>query len=176
MDVDRISKELQQPGQAFYEAIVARWGPEVVSRDGHLDRPELARIVFSDGQQLKELTAMAAPFTENEIVRRSLEHDGTDRVVVVEAAMYLVPMYGMTGLAVVDAPVELAVSRLVTPRGMSEGDARSRVAAQASREERLQWAGFVVDNSGDPSALEPQIDSLLVWAEAEPDATPSLKR
>ena len=176
MDVDDISKELQQPGRPFYEAIVARWGPTIVAPDGQLDRRELSRIVFGDEEQLKELTAMAAPVTEVEIVRQASEHVGTDRVVVVQAAMYSAPMYGMTGLAVVDAPVEVAVGRLVALRGMSEEDARARIASQITRQERLEKANFIVDNSGDTTALDQQADSLLVWAKAEPDATPTLRR
>jgi dephospho-CoA kinase len=175
-DVDRISRELQEPGQPFYEAIVARWGPGIVKTDGSLDRPELARIAFSDKKRLRELTMMAAPFTEQEVVRRASEHLGTDRIVVNESAMYSAPMYGMTGLVVVDAPVEIAVARLVGQRHMDEDDARARIAAQSPREIRLQAAGFIIDNGGDAEALQPQIDTLLEWAHAQPDATPTVKR
>jgi dephospho-CoA kinase len=176
IDADQLTRELQEPGQRFYEQIVARWGDTVVGADGWLDRAALAAIVFSDRAQLGELTLMAAPLTEQEIVRRALAHRGTDAVVVAEAALYLSPMYGMTGLAVVDVPVEVAVTRLVTMRGMSEADARARIAAQPPREIRLEHAGFVVDNSGPLEDLQAQLDELFTWIQLLPDATPTVDR
>jgi dephospho-CoA kinase len=175
IDVDKVSRELQEPGQPFYEQIVARWGEAVVG-DGRLDREALAAIVFSDRAQLGELTLMAAPLTEQEIVRRASAHSGTDTVVIAEAALYLAPMYGMTGLVVVDVPVEVAVSRLVTQRGMSEADARARIASQIPRELRLEHAGFVVDNSGPLEDLVSQLDVLFAWLQTLPDATPTVDR
>jgi dephospho-CoA kinase len=176
IDVDKVSRELQEPGQPFYEQIVARWGEVVVGADGRLDREALAVIVFSDRAQLGELTMMAAPLTEQELVRRASAHSGTDTVVVAEAALYLAPMYGMTGLAVVDVPVEVAVTRLVSERGMSETDARARIASQIPREVRLEHAGFVVDNSGPREDLPPRIDALFAWLQGLPDATPTVDR
>jgi dephospho-CoA kinase len=176
LDVDSVSRELQEPGQPFYEQIVQRWGEAVVGADGRLDRGALAAIVFSDKAQLGELTLMAAPLTEQEIVRRASKSLGTDAVVVVEAALYLVPMYGMTGLAVVDVPVDVAVTRLVIGRGMSETEAQARIASQLPREVRLQHAGFVVDNSGPMEDLQPQLDGLLAWVQNLPDATPTVDR
>jgi dephospho-CoA kinase len=176
LDVDELTRELQEPGRPFYEQIVARWGPAVVDADDRLDRQALAAIVFGDRAQLAELTSMAAPLTEQEIVRRALLHLGTDALVVVEAALYLAPMYGMTGLAVVDVPVEVAVARLVSQRQMSEADVRARIALQPAREVRLQHAGFVVDNSGPLEDLAPQLDQLRLWMEELPDATPTLDR
>jgi dephospho-CoA kinase len=130
IDADVLSRELQQPGQPLFDQIVERWGAGVLDAEGRLDRGALGRIVFADQQQLTELTMMAGPATEQELVRRASAHRGTDAVVISESAMYLVPMYGMKGLIVVDTPVEVAVQRLVRHRGMVEADARARVARQ----------------------------------------------
>lgn len=176
LDVDSVTRELQEPGQPFYEQIVERWGEAVLGVDGRLDRGALAAIVFADRAQLGELTLMAAPLTEQEIVRRASNYEGTDTVVVVEAALYLVPMYGMTGLAVVDVPTDIAVTRLVNGRGMSETEARARIASQLPREVRLEHAGFIVDNSGSVEDLQPQLDELLTWIRTLPDATPTVDR
>ena len=111
IDADVLSRELQQPGQPLFDQIVARWGAGVIDAEGRLDREALGRIVFADEQQLTELTMMAGPATEQELVRRAAAHLGTDAVVISEAALYVVPMYGMTGLIVVDTPVEVAVQR-----------------------------------------------------------------
>jgi dephospho-CoA kinase len=172
IDADVLSRELQRPGQPLFDQIVARWGDGVLGADGTIDRPALGRIVFADPEQLDELTAMAAPITEQELVDRALRHLGTDDVVVAEAAMYIGPLYGMEGLIVVDAPVEVAVARLVQQRGMPEDDARARVARQLARETRLEHAGFVIDNSGTLADLEPQVEAVWRWIAGLPDATP----
>jgi len=176
IDVDVVSRELQEPGQPFFEQIVARWGPAVVGPDGGLDRAGLAAIVFHDREQLAELTTMAAPLVEAELVRRAAARLDTDDVVVCESAMYLRPMYGMEGLIVVDVASEVAVERLVTQRGMAEADARARIASQLTRELRLEHAGFIIDNSGGESELENHIQAAWCWILQLPDATPVLER
>jgi len=174
IDADVLSRELQQPGQPLFDQIVARWGTSILDSDGRLDREALGRIVFADQKQLAELTMMAAPVTEQELVRRALLHQTTDAVVVAEAAMYLVPMYGMKGLVVVDTPVDVAVSRLVQHRGIADPDARARVASQLPRETRLEHADFVIDNGSTVDALDTRIQEAWNWIWSLPDATPHL--
>ncbi len=174
IDVDRVSRELQEPGQPLYEQIVARWGDEVVGADGRLDRAALSAIVFGDRDQLTELTFMAAPYNEEAIVTRASACLGTDRVAVVESAMSLTAMYGMRGMCVIDVPADVAVERLVAQRGMSVDDARARIASQLPRELRLEHADFVIDNSGPPDALGAQVDRAWVWIHQLPDAVPEL--
>jgi dephospho-CoA kinase len=131
--------------------------------------------VFGDREQLAELTGMAAPLTERELVRRAcvpLKEPGA--MVVVESALYTSPMYGMSGLVVVDVPTDLAVARLVETRGFSQEDATARVASQASREVRLRQAGYVVSNDGTHEELEDQVDPTLAWIRSQPDAIPTL--
>ena len=176
IDVDQVSRELQEPGAPVFEQIVARWGDEVLDGDRRLDRAALSRIVFADREQLTELTMMAAPHTEEAVVGRAAACLGTDRVVVVETAMSLAPLYGMEGMCLVDVPPEVAVARLVAQRGMSEEDARARLASQLPRETRLEHADFVIDNSGAPEALDEQLDQAWLWIHALPDAVPTLPR
>ena len=130
--------------------------------------------MFADQQQLTELTMMAGPATEQELVRRAAAHQATDAVVVSEAALYLVRMYGMKGLIVVDTPVEVAVQRLVQHRGMAEADARRRVVRQPPREARLERADFVIDNGSTVDALNAQVQQTWDWIGSLPDATPVL--
>ncbi|HEY7106722.1 MAG TPA: dephospho-CoA kinase [Acidimicrobiia bacterium] len=174
IDADALSRDLQQPGQPLFDRIVARWGAGVLDCDGRLDRPALGRIVFADREELAELTAMAGPITERELVRRARLHVGTGDVVVAEAAMYLGPLYGMNGLIVVDAPAEVAVTRLVERRGMPPEDARARIASQLPREARLEHADLVIDNAGPIEDLEPQVARAWEWVRGRPDATPRL--
>jgi dephospho-CoA kinase len=72
----------------------------------------------------------------------------------------------MAGVIVVDCPEDVAVQRLVEQRGFDEEDARNRVAAQASRDERRAIADVVIDNSGTPDELEPQVDAAWAWIES----------
>jgi dephospho-CoA kinase len=175
VDVDQISREVQQPGNPVFDQIVARWGPEVVAGNGQLDREALGRIVFADREELGALTLMTGDAIAAEVVRRAEAHLGTDGVVVVEAAM--MPggknkIYGLEGVIVVDAPPEVTVARLVRERGMSEDDATTRVQAQQPREQRLADADHVVDNAGSPEQLAAAVERAWAWIATTPDATP----
>jgi dephospho-CoA kinase len=88
--------------------------------------------------------------------------------------MYLIPMYGMKGLIVVDTPVEVAVRRLVNDRGMVEPDARARVARQLPREARLEHADFVIENGSTVDALHARVQQAWDWIRSLPDATAEL--
>jgi dephospho-CoA kinase len=164
VDADAITRELQQPGQPVLAAIVDRFGPEVVLPDGHLDRAALAAIVFPDPDALRDLNAIVHPAVGAEIARRIAAEQGTDHVVVLDIPLLAEnPRAGLAATIVVDAPVDVAVERLVRSRGMTEEDARARVARQATREERLVRADRVVDNSGSVGDLERQVDELWSW-------------
>ncbi|MGX7679007.1 dephospho-CoA kinase [Jatrophihabitans sp. DSM 45814] len=176
IDVDQLSRELQQPGQPLFDQIVERWGVDILDESGYLDRAALARVVFHDKAQLAEITAMVAPITENEIVRRALLHQGSDDVVIMESAMGNQRMYGQEGLIVTVAPVEIAVSRLVTHRGMNAEDARARVALQLPPEQRVAHADFVIDNAGDLPELDGQVERAWQWIQQTADATPRVER
>ena len=149
LDADAITRELQQPGTPVFDAIVERFGPGVVASDGTLDRPALAAIVFNDPDARKELEAIVHPAVGVRMMERLQEVAGTDAVVVYDVPLLVESgRRGYAGVIVVDVDPEIAVERLVTQRGMSEADARARIANQASREDRLAVADQVVDNSG----------------------------
>ena len=96
------------------------------------------------------------------------EHLGTDRVVVLDVPLLIEnSRYPVAGVVVVDTPIDIAVDRLVRFRNMDETDARARIARQATREERLEKADFVVDNAGDEDALRAQIPALWEWMNAQ---------
>jgi dephospho-CoA kinase len=173
VDADAIVHELQAPGQPVFEAIVERFGREVVAADGTLDRPALAAVVFGDDQALADLNRLTHPAVGAEIAGRVAAVAGTDRVVVLDVPLMVESgRYQVSGLLVVDCPVEVAVARLVASRGMDEADARARIARQASREERLARADHVIDNSGPPDGLEPQIEAAWRWMQTLPEAPP----
>jgi dephospho-CoA kinase len=164
VDADLITRELQEPGQAVFAAMVERFGPGIVAEDGSLDRQAVADVVFHDTEALSDLQGIVWPAVGAEIARRLEQEASTDHVVVLD-----VPLLVETGrddlaaLLVVDTDPEIAVARLVEQRGFSEDDARARIARQAAREERLAKADFVIHNDGGRTELAAEIDACWAW-------------
>jgi dephospho-CoA kinase len=169
LDGDKIARELQEPGQGVFLAMVGRWGDGIVNPDGTLNRQAVADIVFTDPDQLAALTAITKPAIDATLFERVDDHDGTDDVLILDVALLVQPhQYGEQATIVVDVPVEVAVERLVRYRNMGEDDARARIAAQITREERKAFADFVIDNGGDESALAPQVEAAWDWITSLP--------
>ncbi len=144
--------------------MVERFGDHIIAEeDGSLLRAEVAKIVFSDEQALKDLNGIVHPAMQAEIQRQIDLNADTDRVVVLDFPLLGEnPRKGMAATIVVDIPYDLAVARVVEYRGMDEDDAQNRINSQISREERLERATHVVDNSGTFDSLATQVDEL--WA------------
>lgn len=161
VDADRIAREVVEPGGAAHDAVLARFGTT--------DRPTIASIVFGDEHARADLNAIVHPAVGAEIARRVAAAEAGD-VVVLDVPLLVETggkaRYPMAGVIVVDAPIETAVRRLVEQRGMDEADVRARIAAQATREERLAAADFVVDNSGDLDHLRAEVDRCRQWIES----------
>ncbi|HVC14635.1 MAG TPA: dephospho-CoA kinase [Acidimicrobiales bacterium] len=168
VDADVIARDVVAPGGPAYDAVVARFGREVCSRDGTLDRAALATRVFSDPAALADLNAITHPVIGMAMVERlsvldDLPTDGRPEVAVAVVPLLRqahVDALGLRAVVVVDCPTDVAVGRLVEGRGMDEADARARVAAQPSREERLALADYVVDNGSTPEALALAVGAL----------------
>jgi dephospho-CoA kinase len=169
VDADAITREVQLPGSPVLTALAEAFGSEVIAADGTLDRAAVANVVFSDPEALKKLNAIVHPAVGRLMNDRILEQRATHNVVILDIPLLTEnPREGLQGRIVVDVPVETQVDRLVRHRGFSEDDARARIARQASREERLAAADFVIDNSGVPADLEPQLDRLWDWLTSLP--------
>jgi dephospho-CoA kinase len=166
IDADAIVHELQAPGQPVLAAMVERFGDGILHDDGSLDRKAVAAMVFGDAAALKDLGDIVHPGVRDEIFRRVVEQDPTDNVVVLDIPLLTESGWeGLIGTIVVDLDPDIAVQRLVEFRDFDEADARARIAKQASREERLAKAAIVIDNSGTPADLEPQIEACWAWIE-----------
>ncbi|MFF8901378.1 dephospho-CoA kinase [Streptomyces lydicus] len=162
VDADKIAREVVEPGTPGLAAVVEEFGEDVLTPDGTLDRPKLGSIVFNDPEKLKALNAIVHPL----VGARSAELEasaGPDAVVVHDVPLLtengLAPLYDT--VVVVDAAPQTQLDRLVRLRGMAEDEAKSRMAAQATREQRLAIADLVIDNDGPLEALEPQVRA--VW-------------
>lgn len=164
VDADRIAREVVEPGTPGLAAVVEAFGPGVLTADGTLDRAGLGSIVFADPERLATLNGIVHPLVGAR--SRELEQAaGPDDVVVHDVPLLtenkLESLYDL--VVVVDASPGTQLDRLVRLRGMTESEARSRMAAQATREQRLAVADLVIDNDGPLEKLEPQVRQ--VWAE-----------
>jgi dephospho-CoA kinase len=168
IDADQIVHEIERPGGAAYEPLLARFGETIRSDDGTIDRPALARIVFNDPAALADLNAITHPLVGLRMRELYAALRKTDHVVV-----FAIPLlrpehheqFGLRCVVVVDCPIEVAVGRLVNVRGMDRGDALARIAAQTSRPERVAGADFVVDNSSSLAHLDSEVARLWSWIE-----------
>ncbi|MFI8068509.1 dephospho-CoA kinase [Streptomyces sp. NPDC086033] len=147
IDADRIAREVVAPGTPGLAAVVQAFDEDVLAEDGTLDRPKLGSIVFSDPDRLAVLNSIVHPLVGAR--SRELESAAAEDAVVVHdvpllAENALAPLYDL--VVVVDASPETQLDRLVRLRGMTEQDARARMAAQATREKRLEIADVVIDN------------------------------
>lgn len=173
VDADAITREVQQPGAPLLAELAEAFGDHVLAADGSLDRAAVAKIVFEDPDALKKLNAIVHPAVGREMNARILAERTTNHVVILDIPLLTEnPREGLQGRIVVDVPVETQVERLVAHRGFDEADARARIARQASRDERLKTADFVIDNRGTPADLEPQIDRLWEWLISLPQLPP----
>jgi dephospho-CoA kinase len=164
IDADRIAREVVAPGTPGLAAVVDAFGEDVLAADGGLDRPKLGSIVFADPQKLAVLNSIVHPLVGTR--SRALEDEAPEDAVVVHD----VPLLAENGLAalydlviVVDARPETQLDRLVRLRGMTEEDARARMAAQAPRDKRLVIADIVIDNDVPLKQLERRVRD--VWAD-----------
>jgi dephospho-CoA kinase len=164
IDADRIAREVVAPGTPGLAAVVEAFGPDVLAADGSLDRPKLGSIVFADPDRLATLNAIVHPLVGAR--SRELESAAAEDAVVVHdvpllAENALAPLYDL--VVVVDASPETQLDRLVHLRGMTEEDARARMAAQATREKRLEIADIVIDNDVPLDDLRRRVTD--VWAD-----------
>jgi dephospho-CoA kinase len=161
VDADAIAREVVAPGRPGFDAVVARFGTEVVGPDGTLNRPALAAKVFGDDEALATLNGIVHPLVAQETARRVAEAP-PDAVVVADVPLLVeAAKGGYTLVVIVEAPEDLRLERLAA-RGMDPADARRRMAAQATDAERRAVADVILDNSGDEAHLERQVDAL--WA------------
>ena len=160
---DEISRRLLDPGQAAYEETVREFGREIVRPDGTLDRKKIAAIVFEDRGKLDRLNAIIHPRVEAQILKQFAEWDRDDKrkVAFVEAALLVEAGYmkNLDGLVVTWCRPEQQLERLLA-RGMSEQEARSRIAAQMPVEEKLKLATYKIDCSGTIEETRRQVVEL----------------
>ena len=164
IDADAISREVVEPGTPGLAEVTREFGAGVLLPDGTLDRPRLGDIVFADPAKRATLNGIIHPRVRDRMAE--LEQGAGPGSIVVQDVP-LITENNLAGLydivVVVDVPPRVQADRLVRNRGMTREQARARMAAQASRADRLAIAGIVIDNSGSLAELDRQVGEL--WTE-----------
>jgi dephospho-CoA kinase len=162
VDADRLAREVVEPGSEGLDQIGREFGPAVLTQDGALDRAAMGALVFADEEARRRLEAVIHPLVR----ARAAEIEaaaGPDAVVVHD-----IPLLVETGQAdafdevvVVDVPEGTQVERMTRLRGMTRDEALARVAAQATREQRLAVATYVIDNTGTREDLRDRVTEVF---------------
>ncbi len=159
IDADQLAREVVEPGTPGFAAVVGRFGPDVV-REGRLDRAALAATVFNDEKALQDLNAIVHPLVR----QRSTELMAAvspDAVLVYDMPLLVESDLagGFDLVVVVEASVAARLQRLAE-RGLTDADARARMANQASDLERRAVADEIISNEGTRAKLAEQVDAL----------------
>jgi dephospho-CoA kinase len=164
-DADVLAREVVAPGTPGHQAVVERFGANVLAPGGELDREALASIVFADPSARRDLEAIVHPEVRRRFAEGSEEYRDTDRVVVFSAPLLVeTGMYtAFDVLLVVAASVETQIERLMRDRGMSEAAIRARIDAQAPAEAKAEVADVLIENVGTREQLEERVAE--VWNE-----------
>lgn len=163
VDADLIAREVVLPGRPALAEIAARF-PGVVSARGVLDRKALGARVFADEGERRALNAIVHPRIAEETAARMARLAAEQQPLAIYEAALIVEngmQGGLAGLILVTAPQEVQLARLRARDGLTEADAKARIAAQLPQAEKARLADFVIDNAGPPEALVAQVDALL---------------
>jgi dephospho-CoA kinase len=168
IDADALAREVVEKGTPGLDAVVAEFGPTLLTPEGDLDRAAMGSLVFGDEAARKRLEAIVHPLVFERMVALEEAADDDDLVV------HDIPLLAEGGRAdtfdaviVVDCPPELQIARMMADRGWTREDAESRIAAQATREDRLAIATHVIENTGTVDELRDQVVAIFVSLHAE---------
>jgi dephospho-CoA kinase len=160
IDTDQLARDVVEPGQPPLERLVERFGPGILTEDGHLDRPALRNIVFSDPKARADLEALTHPAIGAAVEARSTEVGGVYQILVLPLLVEKNLGSQLNRVLVVDCDEELQIRRLQSRDGSTLEQARAILNAQASRSSRLKAAHDVIKNEGDMSAVREQVEQL----------------
>ena len=160
LDTDQISRDVVEPGMPTLERLVAQFGPEILDAQGRYDRARMRERVFNDPEQRRKLEAIMHPAIRAELARRSAEAGGDYQI-------HVIPLLVETGrpeaydrVLVVDCPESAQIERLLGRDGTTREQAEKILAAQASREQRLNAAHDVIENTGTLEDLRRFVQTL----------------
>src|SRR6185437_3314598 len=160
IDTDQLARDVVEPGQPPLERLVERFGRSILTDDGHLDRPALRAIVFSDPKARADLEALTHPAIGAAVEARSAEAGGIYQILVIPLLVEKNLGSQLDRVLVVDCDEALQIRRVQARDGSSVEQARAILNAQVSRSTRLKAAHDVLRNEADMSAVRDQVEAL----------------
>ncbi len=160
IDTDQIAREVVEPGQPPLERLVERFGQGILTPDGHLDRPKLREIVFSDPKARADLEALTHPAIGTAVEALSAAAGGPYQILVIPLLVEKGLGSRVDRVLVVDCPEELQIRRLQARDGSTREQAQAILNVQTSRAARLKAANDVILNESDIAALRDQVFAL----------------
>jgi dephospho-CoA kinase len=160
LDSDQIARDVVEPGQPPLERLVERFGPSILTPDGHLDRPALRDIIFSDPKARADLEALTHPAIGAAMEARSAAAGGPYQVLVIPLLVEKNLGSHVDRVLVVDCDEALQMRRLSARDGTTSKQAQAILNAQAPRAARLKAADDVITNDADMSAVQNQVATL----------------
>jgi dephospho-CoA kinase len=163
IDADVVGHEAYRPHAEAWRKVVEAFGDGILGPDNEIDRRSLGAIVFSDPDQLARLNGIMHPLMAGMVQEKIDTHreEGAEAVVVEAALLFEAGWNSLVQeVWVTDSPLDLVVQRLAQRNGMGEEEARRRISSQMSRQERLERADFVIDNSTDVESMQKAIEEL----------------
>jgi dephospho-CoA kinase len=160
LDSDQVAREVVEPGQPPLEKLVERFGSDILTPDGHLDRPALRNIVFSDPKARADLENLTHPAIGAALEARSAAAGGPYQILVIPLLVEKNLGSHVDRVLVVDCDEELQIRRLLARDGSTRAQAQAILDAQVSRGARLKAADDVIKNDADMSAVRSQAEAL----------------
>lgn len=160
LDSDQVAREVVEPGQPPLERLVERFGRGILTPDGHLDRPALRNIVFSDPKARADLENLTHPAIGAALEARSATAGGPYQILVIPLLVEKNLGSQVNRVLVVDCDEALQIRRLHARDGSTRAQARAILDAQASRSARLKAADDVIRNDAEMSAVQAQVADL----------------
>lgn len=160
IDYDQIARDIVVPGTPGLKRIAQEFGPDFIDSHGNLNRIRMGALVFADTTALRKLEAITHPLIAESASKLADSGVGIvvhDNPLLIEMGVH----EHCDVVVVVDAPESAQVARMVSDRGMTETDARQRMAHQLTSEERIAAADIVIDNSGDLDALKSRVADVI---------------
>ncbi len=164
VDADHISRQLMTKEGEAYEMVVKHFGRDILFDDGEVNREKLADIVFANRDELQVLNSIIHPMVAQKMLDAVMEYINQDIVVILDIPLLAEnknrDSYGIQKIVVVDAPLDVSVKRLVQYRNMSVDDAVHRIEHQASRQDRVKIADYLISNAGSIEELTQRVNEV----------------
>jgi dephospho-CoA kinase len=162
IDADLVSRELMEPGKPVFFRVTEAFGPEILHNDGTIDRRRLGSIVFASEEKRRFLEGIVHPAIRCAIAGKIAEKEKISDIVIVEAAL-MIETGGYRDydrLIVVACSPDVQLARLTARDGLTEDEAKARIASQMPMEEKIRFADYVIDTSGTPESTLKQVDAV----------------